>query len=139
MPSPPDKPLDLADRGEGFLDFWRERHLCSLTTVRPGGGVHVVAVGATLDPAAGTARVITSARSRKTRIIAAGPVGGTAVALCQIDGRRWSTLEGLAVVRADPASVAEAERRYALRYREPRVNPLRVVLEVRITRVLGSL
>jgi PPOX class probable F420-dependent enzyme len=121
-----------------FLDFWRERHLCSLTTVRPGGGVHVVAVGATLDPEAGIARVITGAGSRKARLIAAGPPTGTAVALCQIDGRRWSTLEGLAVVRDDPDSVAEAVRRYALRYREPRPNATRVALEIRVTRVLGS-
>ncbi|WP_261575670.1 pyridoxamine 5'-phosphate oxidase family protein [Frankia gtarii] len=129
---------DLTGRGEEFLSFWRERHLCSLTTVRADGSAHVVAVGATLDPAAGIARVITSGRSRKVRLIAAGPFEGVAVALCQIDGRRWSTLEGLAVVRDNPASVADAERRYAQRYREPRANPLRVVLEVRITRVLGS-
>ncbi|MCK9895594.1 pyridoxamine 5'-phosphate oxidase family protein [Frankia sp. AgB32] len=138
MPSSPAGPLDLTQRGEEFAAFWRERHLCSLTTVRPDGGVHVVAVGATLDPGSGTARVITSSRSRKARIIAAGPAGGTAVALCQIDGPRWSTLEGLAVVRADADSVADAVRRYAQRYREPRVNPLRVVLEVRVSRVLGS-
>ncbi|MCL9761770.1 pyridoxamine 5'-phosphate oxidase family protein [Frankia sp. AiPa1] len=128
----------LADRGESFAAFWRERHLCSLTTVRPGGGVHVVAVGATLDVATGTARVITSGRSRKARIVAGGPAAGTAVALCQVDGGRWSTLEGLAVVRDDPGSVADAVRRYAQRYREPRVNPLRVVLEIRVTRILGS-
>ncbi|WP_462188683.1 MULTISPECIES: nitrilase-related carbon-nitrogen hydrolase [unclassified Frankia] len=134
----PAYPLDLAGRGEAFLDFWRERHLCSLTTVRPEGSPHVVAVGATLDPAAGIARVITSARSRKARLIAAGPAQGTPVGLCQIDGRRWSTLEGLAVLRDDPVSVADAEFRYAQRYRTPRANPRRVVVEVRITRVLGS-
>ncbi len=138
MPNSPTGPLDLTQRSEEFAAFWRERHLCSLTTLRPDGSVHVVAVGATLDPAAGTARVITSARSRKARIIAAGPDGGTIVAICQIDGRRWSTLEGLAVVRDDAENVADAERRYAQRYREPRANPLRVVLEVRVTRVLGS-
>ncbi|THJ74785.1 pyridoxamine 5'-phosphate oxidase family protein [Candidatus Frankia alpina] len=138
MSNQPARGPDLTGRGEEFLDFWRERHLCSLTTVRADGSAHVVAVGATLDPTAGIARVITSGRSRKARLIAAGPPEGVAAALCQIDGRRWSTLEGLAVVRDDPASVADAERRYAQRYREPRANPLRVVLEVRITRVLGS-
>jgi hypothetical protein len=60
------------------------------------------------------------------------------VAICQVDGRRWSTIEGRAVVRDDPESVAEAERRYAERYRRPRPNPERVVIEVTITRVLGS-
>jgi hypothetical protein len=42
------------------------------------------------------------------------------------------------VVRDDPAAVTEAERRYAQRYRQPRVNPRRVVLEITVTRVLGS-
>ncbi|MEX5708014.1 pyridoxamine 5'-phosphate oxidase family protein [Parafrankia sp. FMc6] len=192
---------DLRGRGAAFLDFWRERHLCTLTTVRPDGTPHVIAVGVTLDARAGVARVITSRRSRKVRLLAgrggldaagrvavadagsrvaavppttsgAGekpsvdgempgrplwnsladrgvePVGGASVAasgrvgvpvaVCQVDGGRWSTLEGLAVVRDDPASVAEAERRYAERYRTPRVNPDRVVVEIEVTRVLGS-
>jgi hypothetical protein len=43
------------------------------------------------------------------------------------------------VVRRDPESVAEAERRYAERYRNPRPNPERVVLEIAVTRLLGSL
>ena len=34
--------------------------------------------------------------------------------------------------------VRDAELRYAQRYRTPRVNPRRVVIEVRIERVLGS-
>jgi hypothetical protein len=42
------------------------------------------------------------------------------------------------VIRDDPASVAEAERRYAARYRPPRPNPARVALEITVTRVLGS-
>jgi PPOX class probable F420-dependent enzyme len=138
MPTDPGPACDLTGRGEDFLAFWRERHLCSLTTVRPDGTAHVVAVGATLDPGAGIGRVITSVRSSKARLIAAGRGAGVAVALCQIDGRRWSTLEGLAVVRDDPASVADAERRYAERYRPPRANPHRVVIEIQVLRVLGS-
>jgi hypothetical protein len=55
-----------------------------------------------------------------------------------VDGRRWSTLEGRAVVREEPAAVADAERRYAERYRTPRPNPERVVIEIAISRVLGS-
>jgi F420H(2)-dependent biliverdin reductase len=46
-------------------------------------------------------------------------------------------LEGDAVVRTDAAAVAEAERRYALRYRVPRPNPERVVVEIAVRRVLG--
>jgi hypothetical protein len=40
-------------------------------------------------------------------------------------------------VLTDAASVRDAERRYAVRYREPRENPRRVVLEVTVDRVLG--
>jgi hypothetical protein len=47
-------------------------------------------------------------------------------------------VEGTAVVRDDPAAVAEAERRYAARYRPPRANPQRIVIEVSVTRRLGS-
>jgi PPOX class probable F420-dependent enzyme len=118
-----------------LLEFWTERHLCSLTTLRADGSPHVVAVGATLDPDAGLARVITSKSSAKVRHILNGD---DRVAICQIDGPRWSTIEGIAVVRTDADAVAEAVRRYALRYRRPRPNPQRVAIEVTITRVLGS-
>jgi general stress protein 26 len=65
--------------------------------------------------------------------------GGQArVAVCQVDGRRWLTLEGTAVVRDDAASVADAEARYAQRYRQPRENPARVVIEISVDRVLGN-
>jgi hypothetical protein len=60
------------------------------------------------------------------------------VAICQVDGGRWSTVEGTAVVRDDPDAVAEAVRRYAARYRQPRPNPARVVIEVTVLRRLGS-
>jgi len=119
--------VNLSERGAGFAEFWRERHLCTFTTVRPDGTPHVVPVGATLDLETGIARVITSAGSHKARLIAAG---ARRVALCQVDGRRWSTLEGIATVRTGPEEVADAERRYAARYRTPRPNPQRVVLEV---------
>src|ERR1044071_1063656 len=61
-------PLDLAsDAARAFL---AERHLATLTTLRPDGSPHVVAVGFTWDPAAGLARVITFAHSRKARNLA---------------------------------------------------------------------
>jgi F420H(2)-dependent biliverdin reductase len=118
-----------------LLSFWTERHLCTLTTLRADGSPHVVAVGATLDPAAGLARVISSSSSAHVRHVRAGQ---TRVAICQVDGARWSTVEGLAVVRDDPASVASAVERYAARYRTPRPNPARVAIEVTITKILGS-
>ena len=47
-------------------------------------------------------------------------------------------LEGAAVVRVDRESVADAVERYARRYRQPRVNPARVVLEFSVDRILGN-
>ncbi|MER7888595.1 TIGR03618 family F420-dependent PPOX class oxidoreductase [Micromonospora sp. NPDC094482] len=129
--------LDIRD--ERVAAFCRERHLATLTTLRPDGTPHVVPIGVTLDPAAGLARVITSGTSRKADHVAAAGPQGAPVAVCHVDGRRWLTIEGRAVVRADPAAVAEAERRYAERYRTPRPNPARVVIEITVTRLLGSL
>ncbi|GAA2875005.1 TIGR03618 family F420-dependent PPOX class oxidoreductase [Streptosporangium fragile] len=131
----------MKDLGEGFRAFWRERHLCTLTTVRADGTPHVVPVGVTLDTESGIARVITSGGTRKVRnVLASGgeTAEGAPVAVCQVDGARWSTLEGRAVIRTDPGSVADAEHRYTERYKPPRDNPARVVIEIRVTRVLGN-
>ena len=38
----------------------------------------------------------------------------------------------------DEATVRDAERRYAARYRQPRPNPQRVVVEIAVDRVLGA-
>jgi F420H(2)-dependent biliverdin reductase len=122
---------------EALGRFWRERHLCTLTTLRADGSPHVVPVGATLDAEHGLVRVITSSTSLKAGHVAAGH-GGARVAVCQVDGRRWATAEGVAVVRAESEAVAEAVRRYAERYREPRENPERVVLEIAVSRMLGN-
>jgi F420H(2)-dependent biliverdin reductase len=125
----------LDDLGPGLLTFLTERHLATLTTLRPDGSPHVVPVGVTYDAATRTARVITARSSAKARHVRAGQAR---VAVCQVDGRRWVTLEGTAVVREDAASVADAEARYARRYRAPRENPARVVLEISVDRVLGN-
>jgi PPOX class probable F420-dependent enzyme len=117
------------------LDFLTERHLATLTTLRRDGSPHVVPVGVTFDADTRTARVITSGTSAKARHVREGQAR---VAVCQVDGRRWLTLEGTAVVRDDAASVGEAEARYAARYRQPRENPARVVLEISVDRILGS-
>ncbi|MFI2429199.1 pyridoxamine 5'-phosphate oxidase family protein [Streptomyces sp. NPDC018955] len=117
--------------------FWQERRICFLTTLRPDGTPHQVPVGVTYDPGTRVARVISSVHSKKVRnVVAAGP--GARVSVSQVDGRRWCTLEGTAVVRDDAESVAEAERRYAERYRQPRVNPERVVIEIAVDRVMGT-
>jgi F420H(2)-dependent biliverdin reductase len=128
----------VIDVSGDLLAFWQERHLCTLTTIRPAGTPHVVPVGATLDAGAGVVRVITSGDSAKARQVRAAGPGGLPAAVCQVDGRRWSTLEGIAVLREDTPSVRDAETRYAQRYRVPRENPKRVVLEITITRLLGS-
>ncbi len=127
----------LSAHDPAVAEFWTERHLCTLTTLHADGRPHVVPVGATLDAEAGLVRVIASRSSLKVRHVAAEP-GGAPVAVCQVDGRRWSTVEGTATVSAEPAEVAEAERRYALRYRTPRPNRERVVLLIRIDRLLGN-
>jgi F420H(2)-dependent biliverdin reductase len=119
----------------GALAFPTERHLATLTTLRPDGSPHVVAVGFTWDPEAGLARVITFASSRKARNLVATP--GSRAALCQVEGARWLTLEGPATMTDDPARVAEGVRRYATRYRQPGDRPDRVVIEVAVDRVLG--
>ena len=126
---------DPSDPGPELLAFLTERHLATLTTLRPDGSPHVVPVGVTYDPATRTARVITSGTSAKVRHVRDG---GGRVAVCQVDGRRWVTLEGTAQVRDDAASVAEAVERYARRYRQPRENPARVAIEISVDRVLGS-
>ncbi|PZT70326.1 acyltransferase [Streptomyces sp. SW4] len=120
--------------------FWQERRTCFLTTLRPDGSPHLTPVGVTYDPGTRIARVITDGASKKARNVrAALAAGGEArVAVAQVDGRRWCSLEGRAVVKDDPASVADAERRYAERYKTPRANPNRVVIEITVTRALGT-
>lgn len=117
-----------------FLDFWTERHLCTLTTLRRDGTPHVVPMGVVIDPDTDTAWAITSGASAKVRHLE----NDGRIAVCQVDGRHWSTLEGVGDVRRDAASVREAEERYAGRYRVPRENPERVALRITLTRVLGT-
>jgi PPOX class probable F420-dependent enzyme len=128
-------PQDPHAPGPGLLEFLTERHLATLTTLRADGIPHVVPVGLTYDAATAIARVITSGGSTKARNVREGR---SRVALCQVDGRRWVTLEGTAVVRDDPAAVTDAEERYAVRYKRPRENPARVVLEISVDRILGN-
>jgi len=116
------------------LAFLTERHLATLTTLRPDGTPHVVAVGFSWDDEAGLVRVITNGTSRKAAHVRAG---SPRAVVAQDDGPRWLSLEGAPTVSDDPARVSEAVRRYALRYREPAVNPARVVIEIAVDRVLG--
>ena len=130
--------MSILPTSAGFRDFWTERRLCTVTTLRPDGTPHVVPMGVVLDLDADRAWAITSGRSRKARNLRTATTGAP-IAVCQVDGRHWSTVEGRAFVLDDPESVAEAERRYAARYKTPRVNPERVALRIEVTRVLGNL
>lgn len=123
---------------EELRQFWAEPRLSTLTTPRRDGSPHVVPVCVTVDEDLTVARVICSRGSVKARNVRAAGEGGARAAVCQVDRRRWSTLEGTAVVRDDPESVRDAEARFALRYgRQPRLNPQRVVIEITVERRLG--
>lgn len=117
--------------------FLTRPHTAALTTLRPDGTPHVTPVHFTFDAATGLVRVTTRAGARKARNVVAG--GPTArVALCQADGFCWVTLEGRAAVTDDPARLAEAVRRYTVRYRAVPPAPLDlVVVEIAVDRVLS--
>ena len=119
---------------QALLDFWTERHLCTLTTLRADGLPHVVPVGVALDPDERCAWVITNRSSQKVRNLK----HSQRVAACQVDGRHWSTLEGRAQLCTDEGSVRRAEERYATRYRTPKPNPERVAIRIDVDRFLVS-
>lgn len=99
----------------------------------PGAG------GVTYDPEAGIARVIANKSSKKVANVRAAGAEGARVAICQVDGRRWATLEGRAYVVTEPGPIAEAVARYAERYgRVPRENPDRVLIEIVLERAMGK-
>ena len=125
---------DPAELGPPARAFLTERHLATFTTLRRDGSPHVVPVGFTWDAETLLARVISSRGSAKVQQARRG----RRAALSQVDGRRWLTLEGVTEVLEDPASVRDAEQRYAVRYRVPRPNPERVVVVLRVDRVLGG-
>lgn len=120
--------------------FVTERHLATLTTLRADSSPHVVPVGFTWDPETGVVRITTNDTSVKAlnaeRLTPDGSHPRAAV--CQVEGGRWITLEGTVSVSRDPDEVAEAVRRYTKRYKEPRVNPRRVVLRIVADKVMSS-
>jgi F420H(2)-dependent biliverdin reductase len=133
--------FDLENLPESFAEFITSRHLATLSTLRSDGTPHVAPVGFSYDPITRIARVIASAGTQKVRNIQRfGPSGpGASVVICQVDGGRWISLEGKAVVTADSEQVAEACSRYEARYQAPRPNPKRVAIEIHVERILGRL
>ena len=131
--------FDLAALPPDLEAFTTERHLATLTTLRPDGTPHVAPVGFTWDADAGLVRIITFAPSRKVRNLQAGAAGEPSgrAAVCQVDGGRWLTFEGPAIVTADTDRVAEAVRRYAVRYRQPGARADRVAVEIAVDRITG--
>jgi hypothetical protein len=72
----------------------------------------------------------------KARLLEAGHLRGS---ICQVDGGRWLTIEGVAHVTSDPGTCADAVAAYAARYRPPkdRGGERRVVV-IEATRLLAS-
>lgn len=116
------------------LAFVADRHLAVLSTFGPDGGIHAVPVGFTFDPDEDVVRIITNGPSRKAWNVRRRGFAS----VCQVEGARWLTLSGPGEVDDDPEAVADAVRRYAARYRQPRENPSRVVIRFRVRDALGS-
>ena len=125
-------PQNLSQEVLSFLD---ERHLASLTLLRPDGSPHVTAVGFTWDQDSQLVRVITWAGSMKSKILEQKP--NSRAVVCQIDGGRWLSLEGTAVVTSDEARCREGTERYASRYRIPQDRQDRTVIEISVDQILG--
>lgn len=120
---------ELSSAGFAFV---RERHLATLSTIAPWGGIHSVPVGFTLH--GGILRIITSRDSQKVRNV----LRDAAATITQVDGARWLSFPGTATVHDDPDEVALAVSLYAGRYRQPRVNPKRVAIHLVPSRLMGS-
>jgi len=126
--------VSRVELSEAQLQFVRDRHLATLTSLRPDGSPHVVPVAFTWDAERGVARVTTQRGSVKAR----NASQGVRAALCQVEGMRWLTLEGTARISEDEGEIAAAVAAYAKRYRQLEHDPERVVLLLEVERVMGS-
>lgn len=129
--------LDIDQLDHDVLRFLAERHLATLTTLRPDGSPHVVAVGFSYDVEARIARVITWAGSQKAVNAGRMEAAGQRAAVCQVDGGRWLSLEGPVRLVTDPQLVTPGIDGYAARYRQPKERADRVVIEIDVDRILG--
>lgn len=130
--------LDIDELGDAVHAFLAERHLATLTTLRSDGSPHVVPVGFSYDADARIARVITWTSSQKAVNAARMQQDGRRAAVCQVDGRRWLSLEGRVRLVTDPDGVRPGIAGYAARYRPPKERVDRAVVEIDVDRILGS-
>ncbi len=127
--------LSLEALPEAAIDFLAERRVATLSLPRPGAPPHVVPVAFTYDAALRRARVIGPGSTVKVRLIESG--GSLAAAICQVDGHRWITLQGVARVRRDREVIDDAVAAFETRYRPAAPDPDRVVIEIAVDRALG--
>lgn len=113
-------------------EFVRERHLATLSTMAPWGGIHAVPVGFTLHD--GVVRIITPRASQKVRNI----LRDATATVTAVERATWISFQGTASIHDDPAEVALAVALYADKYRPPRENPQRVAIHIVPSRMMGS-
>ena len=126
-------PRTIADLTETERAFLSERHLATLTTMRPDGTPHVVAIAFSYDADDGLVRIISSDNTQKVK----NTERHGRAAVCQVEGPRWLTLEGEARVVRDPDRIATAVSGFEVRYRPARENPNRVAIEITVDRLMG--
>lgn len=127
LPPPSAPALSAAAR-----EFVTVRHLATLSTIDVDGRIHSVPVGFTLEE--GILRIITSDGTQKVRNVERA--GHATVS--QVEGPQWITFVGAARIDRDADAVAHAVELYSNRYRRPRENPQRVVIELAVDRVMAS-
>jgi F420H(2)-dependent biliverdin reductase len=126
--------LDLAALDAATQDFLTEFHVAVMTTTRPDGSLHGAGIGFTYDLVTRQCWLIAQNDSVKVRNI----IEGSRALVAQVEGSRWLSLEGKARVDDEPEVVAEAERRYAIRY-PGHGNPAvgRVAIIINVERIVG--
>jgi F420H(2)-dependent biliverdin reductase len=116
------------------MPFLSEFLVGLLSTTRADGSLHVAAVGFTYDPDTRIAWSIGPQNSVKVRNIRRGSRG----VFSQVEGSRWLSLEGPARIVDDAEGIAEAHRRYRVRYPgHGEVDPDRVGIAVDVERIIG--
>lgn len=104
--------IDLDHLPAEVVPFLEEFVIATITTQRPDGSLHVAAIGFTYDESAKQCWLVAPPGSRKVRNIRAG----SRAVVAQVEGSRWLSLEGPARLVEDAEGIAEAHRRYRVRY-----------------------